>query len=178
MDQPVVSWGAPHAERADAARNRRHLLATARQMLAEQGLDTLTMDALAEQAGLGKGTVFRQSEPQPGKDATSSARPEADHAWHSREMAETRQPAVQAGPAPAGPEGQQWRHQAHGLESGRSEPQPDRNATSPARPETDHAWHPRSAPATKYEPEGDWEAGSLYRSFVTVRPSPPGGRSA
>jgi AcrR family transcriptional regulator len=60
VDQPVVSWGAPHAERADAARNRRHLLATARRMLAEQGLDTLTMDALAEQAGLGKGTVFRR----------------------------------------------------------------------------------------------------------------------
>jgi AcrR family transcriptional regulator len=60
VDQPVVSWGAPHAERADAARNRRHLLATARRMLAEQSLDALTMDALAEQAGLGKGTVFRR----------------------------------------------------------------------------------------------------------------------
>ena len=47
MDQPQVSWGAPHAERADAARNRAHLLATARQMLAEQGPDQLTMDALA-----------------------------------------------------------------------------------------------------------------------------------
>jgi polyketide synthase 12 len=60
VDQPVVSWGAPHAGRADAARNRRHLLATAREMLAEQGPDTLTMDALAERAGLGKGTVFRR----------------------------------------------------------------------------------------------------------------------
>jgi len=56
----VVSWGAPHAERADAARNRQHLLATARQMLAEQGPDKLTMDALAERACLGKGTVFRR----------------------------------------------------------------------------------------------------------------------
>ena len=60
MDQPVLPWGAPRAERADAARNRRHLLATARQMLAEQGPDTLTMDALAERAALGKGTVFRR----------------------------------------------------------------------------------------------------------------------
>ena len=59
MSQPVT-WGAPHAERADAARNRRHLLATARDMLAEQGADTLTMDGLAERAGLGKGTVFRR----------------------------------------------------------------------------------------------------------------------
>jgi AcrR family transcriptional regulator len=60
VDQPEVPWGPPHAERADAARNRAHLLATARQMLAEQGTDTLTMDALAERAGLGKGTVFRR----------------------------------------------------------------------------------------------------------------------
>jgi polyketide synthase 12 len=55
----VIS-GAPPAERADAARNRRHLLATAREMLAGQGADTLTMDGLAERAGLGKGTVFRR----------------------------------------------------------------------------------------------------------------------
>ena len=33
MNQPVT-WGSPPAERADAARNRRHLLATARDMLA------------------------------------------------------------------------------------------------------------------------------------------------
>jgi len=57
---PVVASGAPPAERADAARNRVHLLATAREMLAERGADTLTMDALAERAGLGKGTVFRR----------------------------------------------------------------------------------------------------------------------
>jgi polyketide synthase 12 len=56
-----LSLGAPRAERADAVRNRRHLLATAREMLAEQGsTDKLTMDGLAERAGLGKGTVFRR----------------------------------------------------------------------------------------------------------------------
>jgi AcrR family transcriptional regulator len=60
VEPPVITWGAPRAERADAARNRRHLLAAAREMLAEQGPDTLTMDALAERAGLGKGTVFRR----------------------------------------------------------------------------------------------------------------------
>ena len=59
MDQPVI-WGAPLTERADAARNRLHLLTTARRMLRELGPDKLTMDALAEQAGLGKGTVFRR----------------------------------------------------------------------------------------------------------------------
>jgi polyketide synthase 12 len=52
--------GAPRVERADAVRNRLHLLATAREMLAEQGTDKLTMDGLAERAGLGKGTVFRR----------------------------------------------------------------------------------------------------------------------
>jgi AcrR family transcriptional regulator len=55
-----VSWGTVPTERADAARNRRHLLATARAMLTEQGADQLTMDGLAERAGLGKGTVFRR----------------------------------------------------------------------------------------------------------------------
>jgi AcrR family transcriptional regulator len=60
VDRPVLSVGAPRAERADAVRNRRHLLATARAMLAEQGADTLTMDGLAERADLGKGTVFRR----------------------------------------------------------------------------------------------------------------------
>ncbi|MCW2879712.1 MAG: putative type polyketide synthase [Sphaerisporangium sp.] len=61
MERPVLPLGAPRAERADAVRNRRHLLATAREMLAEQGgADRLTMDALAARAGLGKGTVFRR----------------------------------------------------------------------------------------------------------------------
>ena len=68
MSQPVT-WGPPGAgdgesaarpERADAARNRRLLLAVAREMLAAEGADKLTMDALAERAGLGKGTVFRR----------------------------------------------------------------------------------------------------------------------
>jgi AcrR family transcriptional regulator len=47
-------------ERVDALRNRLHLLATAREMLTEQNADKLTMDGLAERAGLGKGTVFRR----------------------------------------------------------------------------------------------------------------------
>jgi AcrR family transcriptional regulator len=61
---PLVPLGQPQAERserADAARNRLHLLAVAREMLAAHGgADSLTMDGLAEQAGLGKGTVFRR----------------------------------------------------------------------------------------------------------------------
>src|SRR6202040_4072098 len=59
MNQPVT-WGPPRAERADAARNRLLLLATAREMIAGQGAGQLSMDGLAERAGLGKGTVFRR----------------------------------------------------------------------------------------------------------------------
>src|SRR5580693_9898714 len=59
MSQPVT-WGPPHAERADAARNRRLLLATAREIITGQGADKLNMDGLADRAGLGKGTVFRR----------------------------------------------------------------------------------------------------------------------
>jgi AcrR family transcriptional regulator len=62
MSQPVT-WGppgSPPAERADAARNRRLLLGTAREIVAAQGAGQLTMDGLAERAGLGKGTVFRR----------------------------------------------------------------------------------------------------------------------
>jgi len=55
-----VPLGRPRGERADAARNREHLLDVARQMLAEYGAEHLTMDCLAERAGLGKGTVFRR----------------------------------------------------------------------------------------------------------------------
>jgi len=58
MNQPVT-WGPP-AERADAARTRRLLLATAREIIAGEGAGKLTMDGLAERAGLGKGTVFRR----------------------------------------------------------------------------------------------------------------------
>ncbi|MEV6321143.1 helix-turn-helix domain-containing protein [Nocardia sp. NPDC051787] len=48
------------AERADAARNRQLLLDAAQHLVREQGADSLTMDALAKRAGVGKGTVFRR----------------------------------------------------------------------------------------------------------------------
>jgi AcrR family transcriptional regulator len=62
MSEPVTLGARPgeRGERADAARNRRLLLAAAREMLAELGADKLTMDGLAERARLGKGTVFRR----------------------------------------------------------------------------------------------------------------------
>ena len=60
MENPVLTFGPRRPERSDAARNRQVLLATAREMLAELGADKITMDALAERAGVGKGTVFRR----------------------------------------------------------------------------------------------------------------------
>lgn len=60
MSLPFLPLGKPRGERADAVRNREHLLATVREMIAEHGVEKITMDGLAERAGLGKGTVFRR----------------------------------------------------------------------------------------------------------------------
>lgn len=54
------SLSAPATERRDAARNRERLLGAARDLIVECGADGLTMDRLAERAGVGKGTVFRR----------------------------------------------------------------------------------------------------------------------
>jgi AcrR family transcriptional regulator len=55
---PVL--GQPPPERADAARNRRALLAAAHAILAEDGIEGLTMDRVAAAAGVGVGTVYRR----------------------------------------------------------------------------------------------------------------------
>lgn len=55
---PVV--GQPAPERADAARNRRALLAAAHSIMVESGIDGLTMDRVAAEAGVGVGTVYRR----------------------------------------------------------------------------------------------------------------------
>lgn len=60
MDTSPLPVGPPRTERADAARNREHLLSVAREMISEYGANRVTMDALAERAQLGKGTVFRR----------------------------------------------------------------------------------------------------------------------
>ncbi|WP_070378094.1 TetR/AcrR family transcriptional regulator [Rhodococcus sp. WMMA185] len=52
--------GADPPERGDAARNRRLLLDAAARLVAERGADAVTMDAVACEAGVGKGTVFRR----------------------------------------------------------------------------------------------------------------------
>jgi AcrR family transcriptional regulator len=45
--------------RADAARNRDKVLAAAEKLFAERDADGVTMDAVAAEAGVGKGTLFR-----------------------------------------------------------------------------------------------------------------------
>ncbi|UJA21771.1 TetR/AcrR family transcriptional regulator [Thermoleophilia bacterium SCSIO 60948] len=47
-------------ERADAAENRRRILEAARRLLRDHGAEALTMQAVAEAAGVGKGTVFHR----------------------------------------------------------------------------------------------------------------------
>ncbi|MGW4569175.1 TetR family transcriptional regulator, partial [Streptomyces sp. NPDC004561] len=46
--------------RADAARNRARLLEAAARLIAERGVDGVTMEAVAVAAQVGKGTVFRR----------------------------------------------------------------------------------------------------------------------
>lgn len=50
----------PETERRDAARNRERLLCAARELVEDGGVERLTMGALAQRAGVGKGTVFRR----------------------------------------------------------------------------------------------------------------------
>lgn len=53
-------------ERADAARNRRALLAAARRIMSASGVDALSMDRVAADAGVGVGTVYRRFGDQAG----------------------------------------------------------------------------------------------------------------
>src|SRR6478609_11608132 len=58
QDLPVIQ---PQAtERADAARNRERILCAARRLFEEKGAGCVSMDEIAEAAGVGKGTLFRR----------------------------------------------------------------------------------------------------------------------
>lgn len=79
-------------ERSDAARNRDAVLCAAQQLISRCGVESVTMDAVAEAAGVGKGTVFRRF----GNRAGLMARllDESEAAW---------QALVISGPPPLGP---------------------------------------------------------------------------
>jgi AcrR family transcriptional regulator len=58
VDLPLLEGDA--RERADAARNRERILCSAARLFSERGADCVSMDDVAEAAGVGKGTVFRR----------------------------------------------------------------------------------------------------------------------
>lgn len=79
-------------ERSDAARNRQILMDAASRLIDQCGVDSVTMDAVAEEAGVGKGTVFRRFESRAGLMAALLNHSEM--AW---------QTDVLSGPPPLGP---------------------------------------------------------------------------
>ncbi len=53
-------------ERADAVRNRQRILEAADRLFAQHGVENVSMDAIADEAGVGKGTLFRRFGDRPG----------------------------------------------------------------------------------------------------------------
>ncbi len=84
-------------ERADAARNRERVLVTAERLLGTHTPDCLTMDLVAAEAGVGKGTLFRRFESREGLMGALLDRSEMQ--W---------QAAVMSGPPPLGPGAEPW----------------------------------------------------------------------
>ena len=82
----------PPRERSDAARNREALLAAAARLVEHCGVDAVTMDNVAAEAGVGKGTVFRRFDSREGLMASLLNRSETE--W---------QGLVIQGPPPLGP---------------------------------------------------------------------------
>jgi AcrR family transcriptional regulator len=82
----------PPKERADAARNRAAVLDAAAALFRENGVDAVSMDAIAARARVGKGTLFRRFGDKAGL---------AVALLDERERA--LQDAILSGPAPLGP---------------------------------------------------------------------------
>ncbi|HKE81894.1 MAG TPA: helix-turn-helix domain-containing protein [Solirubrobacteraceae bacterium] len=89
-DLPVL--GSDQRERSDAARNRRKVLEAAGRLFECHGAANVSMDAIAAEAGVGKGTLFRRF-----GDRASLARSVLEA--HERELQE----GLIRGPAPLGP---------------------------------------------------------------------------
>lgn len=92
---PVL--GGPPSERRDAARNRERLMAAARALVERCGPRSVTMDAVATAAGVGKGTVFRRFRSREGLMAALLNYSESE--W---------QALVMSGPPPLGPGADPW----------------------------------------------------------------------
>ena len=58
LELPVADGDQP--ERADAQRNRLKVLTAAERLFASHGVENVSMDAIAAEAGVGKGTLFRR----------------------------------------------------------------------------------------------------------------------
>ncbi|MFE9106844.1 TetR/AcrR family transcriptional regulator [Actinomadura geliboluensis] len=82
----------PPKERADAARNRVKVLDAAAGLFARHGVESVSMDAVAAAAGVGKGTLFRRFGDKAGLAAALLNQRERDL-----------QDAILSGPAPLGP---------------------------------------------------------------------------
>ncbi len=94
MNEPELLpiLGQPPSERRDAARNRDAVMSAAQGLVARCGVEAVTMDAVAEAAGVGKGTVFRRFGSRAGLMA--GLLDESEATW---------QAAVISGPPPLGP---------------------------------------------------------------------------
>jgi AcrR family transcriptional regulator len=60
MDLPLLQPDLSPPERADAARNRARILAAAEELVAEQGIEAVSMEAVARAACVGTGTLYRR----------------------------------------------------------------------------------------------------------------------
>jgi AcrR family transcriptional regulator len=79
-------------ERADAARNRERILQAARRLIAKRGVQRVTLEAVAADAGVGRATLFRRF---PDRGALLLALLDE----HERKLQE----AILTGPPPLGP---------------------------------------------------------------------------
>jgi len=57
---PLIALPAEQTERADAASNRRRILAAATELFAQRGPDCVSMQDVAKAAGVGMGTMYRR----------------------------------------------------------------------------------------------------------------------
>ena len=58
-DEPALGQETTRQERRDAVLNRERVLAAARQLFVEQGVDATSMNQIAQAAGVGPGTLYR-----------------------------------------------------------------------------------------------------------------------